>query len=248
MTLFRLDDKVAIVTGAAGGIGRAIAATLAAQGARLALVDINLEGAKQLAEEIGGECQSYGTDVSEIEAIRGLVERVAADFGSIDILVNNAGICPRLPFAASTEEDWERLVSVNAKSQYFMMQAVCPVMKAAGGGRIVNMASSSGRVGAVANASVYSGTKGAIVMFSKSVAREVAADGILVNCVAPACVDTELISNLPPETVQALCEQIPLKRIGRTDEVAAAVAFLASDEASYITGAIVDVTGGMHMP
>ena len=183
--------------------------------------------------------------MAEIEL---LVKEVAADFGGIDILVNNAGICPRLPFVDSTEEDWDRLVDVNAKSQYFMMQAVRPHMKARGGGRIVNMASLSGRLGAVVNASIYSGTKGAIVMFSKSIAREVAAEGILVNCVAPGCVETALMANLPAEKVDALCEQIPLKRLAQPQEIAAAVAFLASDEASYITGATIDVTGGFRMP
>ena len=139
-------------------------------------------------------------------------------------------------------------MSVNAKSQYFLMQAVRPHMKNRGAGRIVNMASTSGRVGSVANASIYSGTKGAIVMFSKSVAREVAADGININCVAPGCVETELITSLPPEKVAALCEQIPLKRLAKPQEVANVVAFLASDEAGYMTGATVDVTGGWHMP
>ena len=246
--MFRLDDKVAIVTGAARGIGRAIATTLASQGARVALADVLFDEVSNLAAEIGSEARAYEADVSVVAEIASLVETVVTDFGAIDILVNNAGICPRLSFVDSTEEDWEQLVSVNAKSQYFLMQAVCPHMKSRGSGRIVNMASASGRVGSVANASVYSGTKGAIVMFSKSVAREVAADGIVVNCVAPGCVETDLITSLPPEKVAALCEQIPLKRLAKPQEIAAVVAFLASDEAGYMTGATVDVTGGWHMP
>ena len=246
--MFRLDGKVALVTGAARGIGRAIATTLAAQGARVALADLLFDEVSAVAAEIGSGARAYQADVSVVAEIGTLVETVVADFGGIDILVNNAGICPRLPFADSTEEDWERLMSVNAKSQYFMMQAVRPHMKSRGGGRIVNMASTAGRVGAVANASIYSGTKGAIVMFSKAVAREVAAEGILVNCVAPGCVETDLMTNLPPEKVVALCEQIPLKRLAKPEEVAAVVAFLASDEAAYMTGATVDVTGGWHMP
>ena len=202
-----------------------------------------------MAGSIGSpRARAYQADLSVVAEIELLVKEVAADFGGIDILVNNAGICPRLPFVDSTEEDWDRLVDVNAKSQYFMMQAVRPHMKARGGGRIVNMASLSGRLGAVVNASIYSGTKGAIVMFSKSIAREVAAEGILVNCVAPGCVETALMANLPAEKVDALCEQIPLKRLAQPQEIAAAVAFLASDEASYITGATIDVTGGFRMP
>ena len=225
-----------------------IATTLASQGARVALADVLFDEVSNLAAEIGSQARAYETDLSVVEEIGTLVETVASDFGGIDILVNNAGICPRLPFVDSTEEDWEQLVSVNAKSQYFLMQAVRPHMKNRGAGRIVNMASTSGRVGSVANASIYSGTKGAIVMFSKSVAREVAADGININCVAPGCVETELITSLPPEKVAALCEQIPLKRLAKPQEVANVVAFLASDEAGYMTGATVDVTGGWHMP
>ena len=236
--MFRLDDKVAIVTGAARGIGRAIAGALTQQGATVAGVDL---------AEVTGVAKAYRADVSQVAAIKQLVADVVRDFGRIDILVNNAGICPRLPFVDSTEADWEKLVSVNAKSQYFLMQAVRPVMKQQGGGRIINMASTGGRTGSFANASIYSGTKGAIIMFSKSVAREVAADGILINCVAPGCIDTELIGNLPPEKVQALCNQIPLKRLGRPAEVAALVAFLASDECSYCTGATFDINGGWIM-
>lgn len=179
--------------------------------------------------------------------ITSFVESVARDFGRIDILVNNAGICPRLPFAESTEADWEKLMSVNAKSQYFLMQAVCPVMKKQSGGRIVNVASTGGRVGGFANSSIYSGTKGAIVMFSKSVAHEVAADGIFVNCVAPGVLDTNLMRDLQHERMKAICDQNPLKRLGRPEEVAAFIAFLASDECSYCTGATFDINGGWMM-
>ncbi|MBI4028549.1 MAG: 3-oxoacyl-ACP reductase FabG [Verrucomicrobia bacterium] len=246
-TLFRLDNKAAIVTGAARGLGAAITKTLARQGARVAAVDIRFDEVEKIAVEAGNGAKAYTVDVSDGKQIRALVESVARDFGRIDILVNNAGICPRLPFLESTETDWEKIVSVNAKSQYFMMQAVCTVMKKQGGGRIINIASTGGRIGSFANASIYSGTKGAIVMFSKSVAREVAADGILVNCVAPGVMDTDLMRNLPPDRVKAICDQIPLKRLGRPEEIAAFVAFLASDECSYCTGATFDINGGWVM-
>jgi NAD(P)-dependent dehydrogenase (short-subunit alcohol dehydrogenase family) len=245
--MFRLDHKVAIVTGAARGVGAATARLLAKQGANIAAADVRFEEVQQLARDVGFAVKPYRVDVANVAELRVFVDAVVADFGRIDVLVNNAGICPRLPFADSTEADWERLVNVNAKSQYFLMQAVCPVMKRQGGGRIINMASTGGRVGSFANASIYSGTKGAIVMFTKSVAREVAADGILINCVAPGVVDTDLVRNLPPDRLQALCEQIPLKRLARPEEIAALIAFLASDECSYCTGATFDINGGWVM-
>ncbi len=245
--MFRLDNKVAIVTGAARGIGAATVRALAAQGAMVAAADVRLDEAQKLAAECGDRVRAFRLDVSEAAELRPFVEKVAAAYSRIDILVNNAGICPRVSFADSTEEHWERLMAVNARSQYFLMQAVCPVMRKAGGGRIVNVASSGGRVGLFSNASIYSGTKGAIVMFSKSVAREVAADGILINCVAPGLIDTDLMRNVPPGRVPALSEQIPLKRLGRPEEVAALIAFLASDECSYCTGATFDINGGWMM-
>lgn len=245
--MFRLDNKVAIVTGAARGVGAATARALARQGAMVAAADLRVDEVQKLAEEFDGRVKAFKVDVSKLAELRAFVDAVVAAFSRIDILVNNAGICPRLPFVDSTEEDWERLMTVNAKSQYFLMQAVRPIMKRHGGGRIINMASSGGRVGSFANASIYSGTKGAIVMFSKSVAREVAAEGILVNCVAPGVLDTDLIRNLPPERVQALCDQIPLKRLGQPEDVAALVAFLASDECCYCTGATFDINGGWVM-
>jgi 3-oxoacyl-[acyl-carrier protein] reductase len=127
------------------------------------------------------------------------------------------------------------------------MQAVCPVMKKQGGGRIINLSSAAGRVGSVLNASIYSGTKAAILMISKSIAREVAADGILVNCVAPGPIKTDIQRNLPADRLQAACDQIPLKRFGEPEEVAAVIAFLASDESSFCTGATFDVNGGWFM-
>jgi NAD(P)-dependent dehydrogenase (short-subunit alcohol dehydrogenase family) len=245
--LFRLDGKVALVTGAGNGIGAAAARVLSYQGARVALVDIDDEALQSTAAEIEGQDRTYSVDLASVEEIRALVEAVKADFGQIDILVNNAAICPRLSFEESTEEDWDRLMTVNAKSQYFLMQAVCPIMKAQGGGKIINMISTGGRTGSFANASIYSGTKGAVAMFSKSVAREVAADNILVNCVAPGVVDTRLMWNLSEEKRQAVCDQVPLKRLARPEEIAHVIAFIGSDECSYATGATFDINGGWIM-
>src|SRR5687768_12384147 len=239
--LFGLDHKVALVTGAARGLGRATARVLARQGARVAAADLAFEEVSQIAEEIGDAARPYRVDVSKVPELKSLVDAVVRDFGRLDILVNNAGICPRLPFAESTEADWDRLFNVNAKSQYFLCQAVWPVMKRQGGGRIINVGSTGGRVGGFANSSIYSGTKGAVIMFTKSLARELAADNILVNCIAPGLMDTDLMRNLPPDKIAALTEQIPLKHLADPEEIAKAIASLASDDNSYATGATLDV-------
>lgn len=245
--MFRLDDKVALVTGAARGIGAATACTLAKQGARVAVADLDQDGVKIIADQIGIGAEAFRADLSKVEECKALVAAVVGKYGRLDILVNNAGICPMQPFGTAAEADWDKLMNVNARSQYFLMQAVCPIMKRHGGGRIINLSSAAGRVGSVLNASIYSGTKAAILMISKSIAREVAADGILVNCVAPGPIKTDIQRNLQADRLKAACEQIPLKRFGEPEEVAALIAFLASDECSFCTGATFDVNGGWFM-
>lgn len=245
--MFRLEEKIALVTGAARGIGAATAALLARQGARVAVADLNHDEARKVAQAIGGGAEAFRVDVASIEQCRALVDSVATGFGRIDILVNNAGIYPLVSFAEATEADWEKLMNVNAKSQYFLMQAVCPIMRQQGGGRIINLGSVAGRIGSAANASIYSGTKGAVAMFTKSIAREVAADGILVNCVAPGQIETDILNSLPAERLEAIIKSNPLKRFGKPEEVAALIVFLASDECSYCTGATFDINGGWIM-
>lgn len=248
--MFDLTGRTALVTGAATGLGQAIAVALTRSGARVAISnrsDLSLDETATLCAEAGETPMPLTIDVRDLAQIAAGVAAVEARLGHIDILVNNAGICPRLPFEESTEEDWEHVMGVNARSQYFLTQAVCPIMRRQGGGRIINVASTAGRTGTFANASIYSGTKGAVVMFTKSIAREVAEWGILVNCIAPGVMDTDLMGDLPEEKVRAICDQIPLKRLGRPDEVAAFIAFMASDECSYATGATFDVNGGWIM-
>lgn len=246
-SLFRLDGKVAIVTGAAGAVGAATVEVLITQGARVAAVDVDGAGLRSLVAKIGDAAKGYVVDLANVAAGKRMIQSVFKHYGRLDILVNLAGICPRIPFQKSTPRDWERLVNVNARSQYFLCQAVCPIMKKMGGGRIINIASTGGRTGSFDAASIYSGTKGSIVMFTKSIAREVAADNILVNCIAPGVLDTRMMWNLPKERIAKLCEQIPLKRLGLPAEIAYCIVFLASNECSYATGATFDINGGWVM-
>ncbi len=243
----RLDGKVILLTGAARGLGRAAARLFSERGATLALVDIRGDEIGALAGELGANAKAYPADLAKVDEIREVVGRVAADSGRIDVLVNNAAICPRIAFADATEEDWHQQFDANAKSQFFAMQAACEVMRPQGAGRIVNVISASGYFGAVASASIYSGTKGAILAFTKSVAREVVGDGITVNCFSPGTMLTEQITNLPPERQEAVRQMIPMGRFTSPEEMAVSLAFVASDECVYTTGTTFDFLGGSYM-
>ena len=243
----RFDDKVILLTGAARGLGRAAAHLFSEQGASLALVDIQKDEVEALAGELGVDVKAFVADLSSVSEIHGVVARIASSFGRVDVLINNAAICPRIAFADATEADWDHQFDVNAKSQYFLMQAVCPVMREQGSGRIVNVISASGQYGAVANASIYSGTKGAIIAFSKSVAREVVGDGITVNCFSPGTMLTEQIRNLTPERQESVRQMIPMGRFTSPEEMAVSLTFVASDECVFTTGATFDFTGGAYM-
>jgi 2-hydroxycyclohexanecarboxyl-CoA dehydrogenase len=243
----RFDEKVILLTGAARGLGRAASRLLSERGGSLALVDIREQEVVDLAAELGADAKPFVADLSSVGEIGDAVECIVEAFGRIDVLINNAAICPRIPFGDATEEDWDRQFDINAKSQYFLMQAVCPVMRRQGGGRIVNVISASGQFGAVANASIYSGTKGAIVAFTKSVAREVVGDGITVNCFSPGTMLTEQITNLSSERQEAVRQMIPMGRFTSPEEMAISLAYVASDECVYTTGATFDFIGGSYM-
>jgi len=243
----RFDGKTILLTGAARGLGRAAAHLFSERGASLALVDVKGPEVTDLAAELGEDAKALVADLSSVDEIRGLVESTVAALGRIDVLINNAAICPRIPFEDAAEADWDNQFDVNAKSQYFLMQAVCPVMRKQGGGKIVNVISASGQFGAVANASIYSGTKGAILAFSKSVAREVVQDGITVSCFSPGTMLTEQITNLPPERQEEVRQMIPMGRFTSPEEMAVSLAFVASEECVYSTGATFDFIGGAYM-
>jgi 3-oxoacyl-[acyl-carrier protein] reductase len=246
----RFEGKVALVTGAARGIGEAIALKLAQEGAHVVLADMDVERARQVERAIkamGHKAKAIQVDVSQRAAIQQLVRAVVSDLGKIDILVNNAGIIRRGTFLDHEPEEWDRVLSVNLGGTFNCTKDVVPLMIQQGGGKIVNVSSVVGKMGDIASAPSYGTSKGAINTFTKSLARELAAYRINVNAVAPHAIETEMSQEWPEEKRRQIVEAIPLKRLGQPEEVAEAVAFLASDAASFITGQILDVNGGYLM-
>ncbi|MGD8627393.1 MAG: SDR family NAD(P)-dependent oxidoreductase [Anaerolineae bacterium] len=244
----RLADRVAIVTGAGRGIGRGIARAFAREGARVAVCDIRADSAEQAVAEItaaGGEALAFEMDVTRREQIRQVVDEVLRRWGGIDILVNNAGIYEVLPFEEISEGQWDRLLAVNLKGAFLCCQAVVPAMKGQGSGRIVNIASSAGKAGGTLAGAHYSVSKAGLICLAKQLARELGAHGITVNAVAPGRIDTPMIQIASAQENEAFVHRTPLGRLGTAEDVANAVLFLASDEASFITGEIVDVNGGL---
>jgi 2-hydroxycyclohexanecarboxyl-CoA dehydrogenase len=248
----RFEDQVAIITGSASGIGRATALRLAAEGAAVVIADVNLEGAAGVAKSIseeGGRAIALQVDVTDAPGVRAITERTVATFGKVDILVSNAGWDRAGPFADTDEELWDRVIAINYRGHLATCHAVLPYMRERGGGRIVTVASDAGRVGSSGEV-VYSGAKGAVIAFTKGLAREVARHGINVNCVAPGLVDTPLLAGIAEgheKLIGAIVRSIPLGRTGIPEEVAAAICFFASPDAAYITGQTLSVNGGLTM-
>ncbi len=244
----RLAGKVVLITGAAGGIGTAIAQAVTDESATVLLCDIHLEGARRLADRLTGEGRSaaaYALDISRPPEIAAVIEEVVKRHQRIDVLVNNAAICPRIPLEEVTEADFDRIVGINLKGTFFVSQAVSPLMVRQGWGRIVNLSSIGARTGGVAASSVYAATKAGIIAITKSYARTLA-PSVTVNAIAPGVVDTEMM-RIPSEQVAAIVDQIPLGRLADPEEIASVVVFLASEDASYFTGATLDVNGGWFM-
>ncbi len=245
-----LKDRVAIVTGAGRGLGAATARELSQAGARVALCDIELPLAEEGAGEIqaaGGQAAAFSNDISRPAEAESLVAATLDRFGQVDILVNNAGICPRISIDDMTEEAYDKIMNVNLKSIFFLSRAAGNAMKGRGWGRIVNVSSVGGRIGGVYNATVYGASKAGIIAMTKSFARHFAPYNILVNCVAPGGANTRLMANISDQALQATINAVPLKRLAEPVELARVIAFLASDAASYMTGAVVDVNGGSQM-
>jgi NAD(P)-dependent dehydrogenase (short-subunit alcohol dehydrogenase family) len=252
--LFSLKNRVAIVTGAGSrrGIGRAIALALAEQGADVVVCDLNLEGAKETAAEVsakGVKSAAYKVNVVDEKEITSVVQAILDQFGKIDILVNNAGITQPVKVLDTTEADWDRILSVNLKSTFLFSKAVTPSMIERKYGRIVNMSSvSAKRGGGVFGGAHYSAAKAGILAFSKAFTREVAPMGITINSVTPGLVATDIRGGLEDEATQMkMTADIPCRRMAYPEEIAAAVCYLASTEAAYVTGEEIDINGGSHM-
>jgi len=245
---FTLTGRTALVTGAARGIGHAIATALGQAGARVGVCDLDAEAAEAAAarlREAGIEAVGVGADVADEVQVQAMVNQVEALLGGVDILVNNAGIVSTGPLLEVTTAEWNRVMAIDLNSVFFCAKAVLPGMMARQSGRIINIASVAGkRGGGLLGNSCYAAAKGAVIALTKGLAREAGPYAITVNAVSPALTDTEMTSALAPQARAEVLAQMPLGRAGTPRDIAAAVCFLASREAGFVTGEIMDVDGG----
>jgi 2-hydroxycyclohexanecarboxyl-CoA dehydrogenase len=244
-----LKDKVVLVTGAGRGMGQAIAERLTAEGARVAVTDVDRETARTTADALDGAA-GFRLDITDAGEVKTRVGEIVAALGPIDALVNNAGWDRLAPFLETDEDLWERLIDINLRGPIRMTKAVLPQMVERQRGRIVNIASDAGRVGSTGE-SVYSACKAGIIGFGKTIAREVARHGITVNAICPGPTATPLLESIVGEGNEKLIESlkrgIPMRRLGEPDDIAGAVAFIVSDDAGFITGQTLSVSGGLTM-
>lgn len=243
-------NKVALVTGSSRGIGRAIALELAKSGFS---VVINNDEKPQEKIEVMNEIKKIGqqaiyiqADVSDLDQVEEMIKKILNDFCRIDVLVNNAGVVMDKKLENMSIEQWNRVISVNLTGTFNCTKSVIKYMKEQGEGRIINIASVVGEIGNFGQSN-YAASKGGVIAFTKTVAKEYAKDGILVNAVAPGFINTKILQNIPEKVMQKILEQIPLGRFGAPEEVAKLVCFLASDDANYITGQVININGGVYM-
>lgn len=249
--MFNLRGKVALITGARRGMGKADAIALARQGAKIVITDIDLNECQKVADEIksfGSQAISFKMNVADKNEVDEVFKKTVEHFGRLDILVNNAGIYFSRPALEMTEEEWNRMIDINLKGQFLCAQRAAKEMAKNKWGRIINIASvASGQVGiGIFGGAHYTASKGGIIGMSESLAIEWAPLGITVNVIAPGAIDTPMVqeAKMPKEAIEMFMAKIPLKRFGTTEEIAAAVVFLASEEAGYITGATLYIDGG----
>ena len=251
----KLKDKTVIVTGGAGGIGGATCRRFAAEGAKVAVFDMNIEAAQKVADGIkasGGIAAAFKCDITDRAAVDTAVAATIAQLGPIDVLVNNAGWDVFKPFVKTVPDEWSKLIAINLTGALHMLHAVLPGMVERNAGRIVNIASDAARGGSSGEA-VYSACKGGLVALSKTLAREHARHNITVNVVCPGPTDTALLAGVaegardPAKLIEAFRSAIPLGRLGQPDDLASAIAFFGSDDAGFITGQVISVSGGLTM-
>jgi 2-hydroxycyclohexanecarboxyl-CoA dehydrogenase len=251
-----MSNRTALVTGGAQGIGRGIAAALAAQGFRVAIADLNIETAAQTAKDLseaGGTVIAVEVNVTDTASVEAGVSAVTRDLGPVEIVVNNVGWDDFMPFAATTEDFWDKILDLNFKGALRVTKAVLPGMTERGFGRVINIGSDAGRVGSSLE-SVYSGAKGGIIAFTKTLAREVATKGITANVVCPGPTDTPALRKFAngagqdaEKVISGMVRAVPMKRLGTPEDIGPAVAFFASDAAGFITGQTLSVSGGLTM-
>ncbi len=245
-----LEGKVALITGAARGIGKAVALKFAAEGANIAFTDLELnEACEQTQREIeahGVTCRAYASNAADFEATHAIVEQINRDFGHIDILVNNAGITKDGLMLRMTEQQWDAVINVNLKSAFNFIHAITPIMMRQRQGSIINMSSVVG-VNGNAGQCNYSASKAGMIALAKSIAKEVGSRGIRANCIAPGFIITEMTQQLPDDVREQWIKTIPLRRGGTPEDVADVATFLASDLSSYVTGQVIHCCGGMSM-
>ena len=246
----KLKDTISVVTGAATGIGRATAIKFAEHGSTVILADINLDGIKktsEIIEEKGYSGIPIKIDLTSLSYIKSFTSKVISQFKRIDILVNNAGIFSTLPILEMTEQEWDLVMGVNLKGTFFLCKEILPIMIKQRSGKIINLSSLAAKRGGVTSGINYAASKAGIISVTKCLAKFAASYGINVNAVVPAFCDTNMFRSLPKEKIESAIKGIPLGRPAQPEELADAILFLASHEASYITGEILDVNGGVLM-
>lgn len=244
------SGKTAIVTGAAGGIGLAIAKKLASEGTAVALCDLNMEEASRQAELLRAEGRNaiaLCVDVSSVGQLKNMVAETVGHFGGLDILVNNAGILNSSSIQSMEEQVWDKVMAVNLKAVFFACQAALDSLKKSKAGRIINVSSLAGRMGGYETGLAYSASKGGVLSLTMGMARQLAPFGITVNALCPGTTESDIIKQWSEQQVAGLKSRIPLGRLGKVEDMASAAAFLASDQAAYITGHCLDVNGGIYM-